>query len=447
MLSIEEIVRALGPELLAKSGPCDIAFPRVVIDSRSTGRGDLFVALPGEHHNGHDFIGDAVRQGARGVIGHTLPLDLPQDVVAFRVGDSLAALQRLAAGWRAQHKLGVIGVTGSVGKTTAKELVAAVLSSRYRVLKSEGNLNTEIGIPLTLLGLTDEHQRAVLEMAMFAPGEISLLCQIARPSVGVVTNVGPVHLERLGSMEAIAAAKAELVQSLPSEGWAILNGDDPWVVAMAAKTRAQVLYYGTGRGCQLRGEGVTSRGLDGITFRLHYQDQQAMVSLPLPGRHNVYHALAAAAVGLLEGMGMEEIAGALARAQVLQRLRVLTGRGGCTILDDTYNASPASMLAALDLLAEMPGRRIALLGDMRELGEYAAQGHRRVGERAATAADILLTVGELGRLIAVAAREGDFVLLKASRALGLEAVAERLREAGPPSSGALPQAGARIRKG
>jgi len=187
----------------------------------------------------------------------------------------------------------VIGVTGSVGKTTAKELVAAVLSSRYRVLKSEGNLNTEIGIPLTLLGLTDEHQRAVLEMAMFAPGEISLLCQIARPSVGVVTNVGPVHLERLGSMEAIAAAKAELVQSLPSEGWAILNGDDPWVVAMAAKTRAQVLYYGTGRGCQLRGEGVTSRGLDGITFRLHYQDQQAMVSLPLPGRHNVYHALAA----------------------------------------------------------------------------------------------------------------------------------------------------------
>ena len=197
-----------------------------------------------------------------------------------------------------------------------------------------------------------------------------------------------------------------------------------------------------------------------------------MVSLPLPGRHNVYHALAAAAVGLLEGMGMEEIAGALARAQVLQRLRVLTGRGGCTILDDTYNASPASMLAALDLLAEMPGRRIALLGDMRELGEYAAQGHRRVGERAATAADVLLTVGELGHLIAVAAqeaghpqvlpftnreeaatalaelaREGDFVLLKASRALGLEAVAERLREAGPPSSGALPQAGARIRKG
>ncbi|MCJ7511030.1 MAG: UDP-N-acetylmuramoyl-tripeptide--D-alanyl-D-alanine ligase [Dehalococcoidia bacterium] len=452
MLTIQDITAALDPMLtLVIRAIGRQSFSGVAIDSRQVQSGDLFIALPGELRHGQEFIPDAISRGAAGVIAEKQPRDLPQDVSFFQVDSTIAALQRLAAYWRGKYRVKVVGITGSVGKTTCKELTAAVLSSGYQVLKSEANLNTEIGLPFTLLQLRPEHERVVLEMGMYGLGEIRLLCQMARPQIGVVTNVGPVHLERLGTLEAIAAAKAELVESLPVDGWAILNGDDPLVAAMAERTSARVALFGESPRCSVRGTVLSTSGLEGISFRLSCDDESVDVSAPLPGRHNLYNALAAATVGLADGLSLQEIAAALAAADILLRLRVLSGPQGSTILDDTYNASPASMLAALDLLDELPGRHLALLGDMLELGTFEDEGHRLVGERAAQPTHILSAIGERGRIIGEAAqaaghqdvrflaskegtaaairqtqREGDQLLVKASRAMALETVIEEL---------------------
>jgi UDP-N-acetylmuramoyl-tripeptide--D-alanyl-D-alanine ligase len=452
MLGMQDITSGLGAMLQAIDGPRrGRPFSRITIDSRQVQADDLFVALPGERHNGHDFIAHAVAGGATGVLAEHLPSGLPPDVTLFQVSNSLAALQALAAYWRARHDLKVIGITGSVGKTTCKELTAAVLASQFAVLKSEANLNTEIGLPLTLLQLRAEHQRAVLEMGMYGPGEIRLLCQIARPQVGVVTNVGPIHMERLGSLEAIAAAKAELVESLPLEGTAFLNGDDPLVAAMAQRTAARVVSFGTSPECDVRGSVLASAGLRGVTYRLVCGDESVDVTTALPGRHNLPNVLAAAAVGLADGLPLRQVAEALHKADVPLRLRTLAGPNGSTIIDDTYNASPASMLAALDLLAELPGRHLALLGDMLELGAYEEEGHRLVGRRAAHDLHALYVVGQRGQLIGEAAKQagqrevhflrskeeaaailrqalrgGDHLLVKASRGLALETVVEEL---------------------
>jgi UDP-N-acetylmuramoyl-tripeptide--D-alanyl-D-alanine ligase len=449
MLAVDSVVQGTAELLVAGQGPADRSFSRAVIDSRRVERGDLFIALHGERRDGHDFIGEALERGAAGLVVER-PLDAPQDVAVFQVSDALSALQRLAAYWRARHDIRVVGVTGSVGKTTCKELIAAVLGARYRVLKSPENLNTEIGLPLTLLYLAEEHERAVLEMAMYGPREINLLCRIAAPQTGVVTNVGPVHLERLGSMGAIAAAKAELVEALPVDGLAVLNGDDPQVAAMATRTKARTLLYGQSAQCEVRADDLRGRGLEGISFRLSYEGESVAVETPLPGRHHVYPALAAAAVGLSEGMTLAEIAAALRQARPDLRLRVRRATSGATVLDDSYNASPQSMLAALDLLAELPGRRIAVLGEMRELGAAEEEGHRQVGERAAACAGLVLVVGERARPLYEAAlaagtearffnapedalpvlrdelKSGDHVLVKASRAVALETVVDAL---------------------
>jgi UDP-N-acetylmuramoyl-tripeptide--D-alanyl-D-alanine ligase len=452
MLTAQDITAALDPLLnLVIRAIGRQSFSGVAIDSRQVQPSDLFIALPGEHRHGREFIPDAISRGAAGVIAEKQPRDLPHDVCFFQVDNTLAALQRLAAYWRGKYRVKVVGITGSVGKTTCKELTAAVLSSGYQVLKSEANLNTEIGLPLTLLQLRPEHEQVVLEMGMYGLGDIRLLCQMARPQIGVVTNVGPVHLERLGTLEAIAQAKAELVESLPVDGWAVLNGDDPLVAAMAERTSARVALFGESPQCSVRGTVLSTSGLEGISFRLTCDDESVDVSAPLPGRHNLYNALAAATVGLANGLSLQEVAAALAAADVLLRLRVLSGPQGSTILDDTYNASPASMLAALDLLAELPGRHLALLGDMLELGTFEEEGHCLVGERAAQTTDILYTVGERGRIIGEAAQaaghqdvrflaskeaaaaairetlsEGDHLLVKASRAMALETVIEEL---------------------
>ncbi len=435
--------------LVAGGGPAGATFSRAVIDSREAAAGDLFFALRGERADGHDFVAAALAAGAAGAVVER-PLEAPLNAAVFQVSDTLQALQRLAAYWRRRHDVGVIAVTGSVGKTTCKELIASVLARRHRVLKSEANINTEIGIPLTLLGLTPQHERAVLELGMYAPGDIALLAKIAAPRIGVVTNVGPVHLERLGSMGAIAAAKAELVEALPPDGVAVLNGDDARVAAMAVRTRAQAVLYGLSSQCHVRAGELDGHGLEGISFRLIFGRDSVRVRCPLPGKHHVYPALAAAAVALQEGFTLNEIADALAEARFDLRLRVLPGPNGCTLIDDTYNASPASMLAALDLLSELPGRRVALLGDMRELGDAEEAGHRRVGERAAAVCDLVFVIGERARPLAAAAaaglrethflnskeeaierlrretRTGDHLLIKASRALALEDVVDAL---------------------
>jgi len=443
---------------------------RVVIDSRQAEEGSLFVALKGERQDGHDFAADACRRGAiaiiaeervreRGLEASYVHVKAPPSVpppppICFLVDDSLAALQRLAAFWRRRHTVRVVGVTGSVGKTTTKELIYSVLSQRFRALRSEGNYNNEIGLPLTLLNLEPQHERVVLEMGMYALGEIAQLADIALPSIGVVTNVGPVHLERLGTIERIAQAKAELVEALPPDGVAVLNADDPRVREMAAKTRAQVFYYGLTPAADLWASDVESQGLAGIRFRLHHKGEVVHAKLPLLGRHSVHAALAAAAVGLVEGETWEEI---IAGFQSPARLRLVavSGPEGTTILDDTYNASPASTIAALNLLAELPGRRIAVLGDMLELGSFEEEGHRKVGRRAVEVAQKLVAVGQRGRIIGQEAlrcgmREedvffaqdnqeaiaylrriiapGDFILVKGSRGMRMEEIVNALAE-------------------
>lgn len=440
----------------------------VVVDSRLAGPDSLFVALPGERTDGHLYVAHAFSRGAavalvQRAVDVGAPLldcrlgvppahEPPTGPICLLVDNTLVALQEIAARWRARFSPRVVGITGSVGKTSTKEITAQVLSRRYTTLKSPGNLNNEIGLPLTLLDIDESHQRVVLEMGMYDLGEIARLCQLARPHVGVITNVGPVHLERLGTVERIAQAKAELVQALPADGAAILNADEPLVVAMAPLTRARTFTYGLTPSADLWADEIISEGLEGIRFRFHYGQEVIHARVPLLGRHSVHTALRAAAVGLVEGLSWEEIVSGLQETGAQLRLVVVRGLHGATLLDDTYNASPASSLAALNLLADLEvngGRRIAVLGDMLELGSYEEVGHRMVGTRAADVVDYLITIGPRARWIAedaVAAGmarnrvehvdsisaaidrlsrlmgPGDIVLVKASRGMQLDQI-------------------------
>ncbi len=460
----------LAEALSGHRPPWETLIQHVAIDSRTCEAGDLFIALPGERADGHQYVGDAFRRGAIAALVHqevsegAMMVDLERGPwpeflafpVCFRVSRTLDALHRWAMWWRARFPVRVIGITGSVGKTSTKELTWAILSRRYETLKTEGNLNSEIGLPLMLLRLTPRHQRAVLEMGMYARGEIAALCAIARPVIGVVTMVGPVHLERLGSMETIAAAKAELVEALPEDGVAVLNRDDPYVRAMAERTRARVFFYGLDPEADLWADEIVSEGLEGIRFDLHYRSETfRRVRVSLLGRHSVHTALRAIAVGLLEGLTWEEIFAGLRDRRAQLRLVAVPGLRGSIILDDTYNASPPSMLAALNLLAELDGRKIAVLGDMLELGAYEIEGHRLVGGRAGVVADLLITVGPRARIIAQEAmavglpphrvwncgsnqeaievlrqilEPGDVVLVKGSRGLHMEEIVNALCE-------------------
>ena len=396
-----------------------------VIDSRQTIPGSLFVALPGEKADGHDFIGEAFKRGASFALTQrnldasfrTLDLRALSSADPFlnydfttpfclRVENTLTALQQIARFWRRKLDLRVIGITGSVGKSTTKEMIAEVLSTRYRTLKSPGNLNNEIGLPLTMLRLSSGHQRAVMEMGFYVPGEIAFLCDIALPQIGVVTNIGTVHAERAGSQEAIARGKAELVQALPPapEGVAILNFDDPWVRKMEERTKARIFFYGLSPEAHLWADGVEGLGLEGIRFRLHYAGETLHVKIPLIGRHSVHTALRAAAVGLADGMNWQEILEGLNQGHTQLRLAAVRSETGALLLDDTYNASPESMLAALNLLDEIDGRKVAVLGDMLELGPYERGGHEMVGLRAAQVAEVVITLGERAHVIADAAR-------------------------------------------
>ena len=388
----------------------DTAVTDVVTDSRDVQAGSLFVALPGEKVDGHSFVADAFERGAvaalveRPVDGCPA-IDLRQAAdaleafegatpVCLLVDDVLAALQAVAKAWREQFNTRIIGITGSVGKTSTKELAYSVLSQRYRTLKSPGNKNSIIGLPPVLLALRPEHERAVFEMSMYVQGEIAKLCELAPPSVGVVTIIGPVHLERAGSMQAIVAAKQELVEALPAEGVAVLNKDDERVMSMAPHTAARVFTYGLDDSADLWADNIHSMGLDGMRFTLHYGGEALHVQVPLIGRHSVHTALRAAAVGLVEGLAWEEIiAGLQATTAAQLRLVAAPGPKGSVIIDDTYNASPDSTMAALNLLADLNGRHVAVLGDMLELGYMEEEGHRIVGRRAADVAQLLVTVG------------------------------------------------------
>ena len=399
------------------------------IDSRECVLGCLFIALPGENVDGHDFVEDAFKRGASLALVHKdIPGDIPvidlrkqepypeniqwQRPFAIRVENTLVALQEIAKYWREQNVLNVIGITGSVGKSTTKEVAAVVLDQRYRTLRNPGNLNNEIGLPLTLLHLDRSHQCAILEMGFYVPGEIKLLCDISKPQIGVLTNIGTVHAERAGTQEEIVRGKAELVESLPKDGVAILNYDDPLVQTMAKKTDARVFYYGLDDRADLWADQVNGLGLEGISFRLHYRNEILHLKVPLIGRHSVHTALRAAAIGLMLNLTWQEIVNGLRSGQSQLRLVAVRAKNGALLLDDTYNASPQSTLAALNLLDEMTGNKIAVLGDMLELGRYEKIGHQMVGVRASEVADEIVTVGEKAQMIAEAARSARFAKIK-----------------------------------
>lgn len=440
-------------------------FAAIQRDARLAKPGDLFIALRGERFDGHDFVADAASAGATAALVSRAwaddHLDAPLPLLV--VEDPLTTLQQYAAWWRNRlPDLLLVGITGSVGKTSTKETVATVLQRAGETYRSPGNLNSEIGLPLSLLEVKPENYAAVLEMGgAYAFGEIRLLCEIARPRIGVVTNIHPVHLERMGTIEAIAETKAELVDAIPEDGWAILNGDDPRVRAMAERCKGQVLFFGLDEGNDVRASHVESDGLEGTSFWLHLDGEENRVRIPLIGGHAVELALAAIAVGHAAGLDLANMLQGLAEPGVQVRLLVLEGPNGSQMIDDTYNASTPSVMSALGLLAVMqPRRAIAVLGDMRELGEVTENEHITVGRRAGEVADLVVTYGDLARTIGREAlntdgrydagppevisfgldqrdelveyllqelRPGDVVLLKGSRGLQMENIVERLR--------------------
>jgi UDP-N-acetylmuramoyl-tripeptide--D-alanyl-D-alanine ligase len=407
-------------------------------DSREVQPGGLFFALRGAETDGHRFIGDAVARGAAGiVVEHPPEGEVAAEVLV--VPDTWAALYQLARERLNEAAPIVVGITGSNGKTSTKEMLAAILATRYQVLSTEGNLNTETGVPLTILRLEPGvHEVLVLEMGMQAPGEIARLAALASPTVGIVTGIGTVHIEFFDSVQGIARAKAELVEALPADGLAILNHDDPTTWLIRGLTRAPIVTFGL-EGGDFRGEGYTAGA---------FNIRAVPVRLRIPGRHQARNALAALAAADHLGVPIETGAAALAEVEVDRRLQSLPAPAGFSVVDDAYNASPESMLAAFDALSERPhaGRLLAVLGEMRELGPLAREAHERVGVRAREVFDDLcvLDVGN-GRLLAEAAGaelvadkpaavnwvrahaiRGDVVLVKASHGVALEDVVQDL---------------------
>lgn len=458
MLTLRDVLEGTDGTL---HGEVDLQQPvqRVWHDSREIEPGDVFVAIVGERLDGHAFVAGAFAKGAiAALVAHTQLDSLPTDAgPLIVVPDTLVALQRLARWWRQRHPVEVVGITGSIGKSSTKEVVWAVASQRFRTIRSQRSFNNEIGLPLSLLEIRPGTDVVVLEMGgAYAPGEITQLAELAQPRIGVVTNVSHSHLGRMGSLDAIAATKAELPAALPPDGVAVLNGDDPRVRAMATQCPGRVILYGLAPDCEVRAEQVESHGLEGITLDLIVHEQRRHLRVPLVGQHNAYTVLAAIGVGLALGMEVEEMLPGLRDPSIQLRLLTVPGLGGATIIDDTWNANPTSSLAALNLLAEVPAqRRIAVLGEMLELGTYETEGHQLVGRRAAAVADRLITIGPRGRIIAEAAvasgmpattvtsvdtkdelvellketmSEGDFVLIKGSRGLQLEDVVAAVRD-------------------
>jgi UDP-N-acetylmuramoyl-tripeptide--D-alanyl-D-alanine ligase len=428
----DELARATGGSVLVS---VERPIRGAAVDSREVQADQIFVALPGERTDGHDHLQDAVARGASALL-ISRPLDPAlQDalgaVTVVRVADGLRALQALAAAWRRRFDPIVIGVTGSIAKTSVKEAVATVLAGAMPTLRSEGNRNNEIGLPLTVLAMRPEHRAAVLEMGMYVGGEIADLARIARPSIGVVTAVQGVHLSRIGSLDAIEDAKAELVEALPGDGTAILNADDPRVRRMAGRTAARVMTYGFDPDADVGAESVAPAGFDGMRFTLRAGAVRTTVELPGLGRMAVHNALAAAAVGFAAGLEPAVVVEGLRGRWSAPHRSTVRRAGGVAVVDDSYNASPGSVLAALELLGDLPGRRVAVLGEMRELGDDHDAGHREVGAGAAPIADLLVVVGPAAAGIAEAALEAgapaDRVLPVADRAAALDALQDHLR--------------------
>ena len=432
------------------------------IDSRTLKAGDLFFAIVGPRVDGHDFARQAAEKGAAAVVvSKGGPGRYPEAPAVLRVDDTTKALQDLGGHVRRRRPLKVVGITGSAGKTTAKEMTGSVLDRRFKTHRSEGNLNNAWGLPLTLLRMQDDVEAAVLEMGMSYKGEIARLVEISNPDVGVILNVLPVHLEHFGSIAGIAAAKGELFRGLRRDAIAVYNADDARVARLGKAFKGTTLPYGiAARRAEVKADEVVSLGLKGTRFTLRYGDLRAPVRLAIPGRHQVYNALAAAATGFACGLDPSDIAAGLVRMRPAAMRGVLHRRqDGVEILDDSYNSNPAAMERAIELLAETAprGRRILAAGDMLELGPASARAHARIGTLAARAGiDLLVAVGPLSKRMAQAAapkaprkaaatkvrhcdsseeaatylaseiRPGDLVLVKGSRGIRMERIVRAL---------------------
>ncbi|HMM20352.1 MAG TPA: UDP-N-acetylmuramoyl-tripeptide--D-alanyl-D-alanine ligase [Selenomonadales bacterium] len=444
--TLHDILTATGGNLIGQE--FQKSFTGVSTDTRTLRAGNLFLALKGENFDGHDYLVRAVDSGAAGVIIGKKDVYVPERTTAVLVDDPLLAFQQLARFHRRRFSIPVVAITGSNGKTTTKDMIAAVLSSRLKVLKTQANYNNDVGLPLTLLNLNRQHQAAVVEMGMRAQGEIRRLAEVALPTMAVITNVGETHMEILGSLENIAAAKGELVEAVGKDGLVVLNADNPLVRAMAKRTSARVTFFGFARDASVRAENLVVSERQ-IAFDCVSPQGVFPVAVPAPGKHNAYNALAAVAVGLEMGLTPAEInAGMGTFLPSGMRLNVEIF-GDYTVINDAYNASPMSMAAAAEALASIAkGRKVAVLGDMLELGDVAVEAHRRVGKKLAEEGiQVVVTVGELARHIAKAAldsgvdvtvacqthdeaqealrklmRPGDTILIKGSRGMKMETV-------------------------
>jgi UDP-N-acetylmuramoyl-tripeptide--D-alanyl-D-alanine ligase len=445
LFTIEELREVISVKVLAGqdtlSGKRRIR--QIGTDSRSIRRGDLFVALRGDRFDGHEFVPDVLAKGAAGAIVHDeyrLPsrsaavrrVEGPSAPFLFGVRDPLFAYQQLATHYRSRFTIPMVAVTGSNGKTTTKDMVASVLAQRWSVLKTEGNFNNRIGVPSTLFRLTARHQAAVIEMGVDQQGQTTRLCEIVRPTIGLITNIGPDHLEFLGSMEGSAQSKAELLDLLPADGMAILNADDTYFDYLAARAQCRVMSFGLSEMADVRASGIISDARQGTTFRLHLpgKSRPTTVRIKVHGTHNVINALAAAAVGVSLNLSGSMIAQGLGRFRpAAMRSQVVTHHG-VHIINDCYNANPASMKAALQLLAQWsPAReRIAVLGDMLELGSETVRMHRDVGEfLAAQGLSRLIVCGTLGRELGEGARQGGMAGSQIDEVVDAAAAADRLK--------------------
>ncbi len=451
MLKASEVVAATG------AARADFDFTGVTTDSRAVKPGELFVALKGGNFDGHDYCAKAVELGAAGVVVSHAVEGLPAGVAVFMVQDTLLAYQQLAHAYRLkQQGLKVFAITGSNGKTSTKDLLAACLGAKYNVVKTQGNFNNEIGLPKTLLSIKPDTDIAVVEMGMRGLGQIAELCRIAEPDSGLITNVGETHMELLGSMENIGRAKSEIVVDLPADGFAVLNGDNEYVLRAAEKTKAKVVYFGLSEQCDYRGSDIVTSGA-GTTFTCTERatGKAVRVRLQLIGEHNVYNALSAIAGAACYGVPMEDSVRALATARLTGSRQEIIYIGDITFINDAYNASPASMEAALKTLAEAKkaargkARTIAVLADMLELGPISEEAHRRVGRWAVEyGVDFVLTYGhdaayitdEVAKLggkgfhcddrqeaadtLRLMATAGDIILLKGSHSMQVDKMLE-----------------------
>ncbi len=421
-------------------------FEDIITDSRKISKGSMFIAIKGEKFNGEDFAIEAIEKGAAGVIVNENCLEekLPKTGLILKVADTLATYQNFARAWRENFKIPLVAITGSNGKTTTKDLTAAALGGLGEIQKTSGNFNNEMGVPITLLGINENHKAAVVEIGMRGLGQIESLSKIVKPNIGIVTNVGETHIELLGSIENIAKAKSELVEAIHEGGIVILNADDSNVIKMKSKVKSgvKIITFGIDNDADIKAEKITS---DSATTKFFVNDFE--FEIPMLGRHNVLNALAAICAGIAVNLTFEKIRDGLKNLNKTKMRFEIEERNGLKIINDAYNASPASMRAALQTTAQIAeGRKIAVLGDMLELGEISEKAHRQVGEEVfKNNFDILITYGQLGKFIAEGAvgvkkiftsdtheeaanylkkilQSGDTILFKGSRGMQMEKI-------------------------